>query len=103
MTNTKATIMTVACTIAGVLEGNIEAAQRVDLLESGVLAGDVKANSFTVAATTFLICSSSACSPDGITSSPRGRPFTETPILISSSAASASSQVGHDHRWMLYG
>ena len=37
-------------TIAGELEGNIEAAQRVDLLESGVLAGDVKANSFTVAA-----------------------------------------------------
>ena len=30
-------------TIAGELEGNIEAAQRVDLLETGVLTGDVKA------------------------------------------------------------
>jgi cytoskeletal protein CcmA (bactofilin family) len=37
-------------TIAGELEGNIESAQRVDLLESGVLAGDVKATQFTVAA-----------------------------------------------------
>lgn len=36
--------------IAGELEGNIESAQRVDLLESGVLSGDVKATQFTVAA-----------------------------------------------------
>ncbi|MBA2238915.1 MAG: polymer-forming cytoskeletal protein [Lysobacter sp.] len=35
--------------IAGELEGNIEAAQRVELLESGVLVGDVKAGSLTVA------------------------------------------------------
>lgn len=36
--------------IAGELEGNIEAAQRVELLESGVLIGDVKAGTMTVAA-----------------------------------------------------
>ena len=37
-------------TIAGELEGNIEGAQRVELLESGVLVGDLKAGSLTVAA-----------------------------------------------------
>lgn len=37
-------------TIAGTLEGNIEAATRVDLLESGVMSGDVNAESLTVAA-----------------------------------------------------
>lgn len=36
--------------IAGELEGNIEGAQRVELLESGVLSGDLKAGSLTVAA-----------------------------------------------------
>lgn len=36
--------------IAGELEGNIEAAQRVELLESGVVIGDVKAGVVTVAA-----------------------------------------------------
>ena len=36
--------------IAGELEGNIEGAQRVELLESGVLNGDLKAGSLTVAA-----------------------------------------------------
>ncbi len=36
--------------IAGELEGNIEAAQRVELLDSGVLVGDVKAGTMTVAA-----------------------------------------------------
>ena len=36
--------------IAGELEGNIEAAQRVELLDSGVLSGDLKAGSLTVAA-----------------------------------------------------
>ena len=36
--------------IAGELEGNIDAAQRVELLDSGVLAGDLKAGSLTVAA-----------------------------------------------------
>lgn len=35
--------------IAGELEGNIEAAQRVELLEAGVLIGDVKAGSLSVA------------------------------------------------------
>jgi cytoskeletal protein CcmA (bactofilin family) len=37
-------------TVAGELHGNIEGAQRVELLETGVLSGDVKAGSFTVAA-----------------------------------------------------
>lgn len=36
--------------IAGELEGNIEAAQRVELLEAGILIGDVKAGTLTVAA-----------------------------------------------------
>lgn len=36
--------------IGGELHGNIEAAARVELLETGVLAGDVKAGSLTVAA-----------------------------------------------------
>ena len=36
--------------IAGELEGNIEAAQRVELLETGVIIGDVKAGTMTVAA-----------------------------------------------------
>ena len=37
-------------TIAGELEGNVESAQRVELLETGVLTGDLKAGSLTVAA-----------------------------------------------------
>jgi cytoskeletal protein CcmA (bactofilin family) len=37
-------------TIAGELEGNIESAARVELLASGVLIGDVKSGSLTVAA-----------------------------------------------------
>ena len=37
-------------TIAGELEGNIESAQRVELLTSGVMIGDVKAETVTVAA-----------------------------------------------------
>lgn len=37
-------------TIAGQLEGNIEGASRVELLETGVLNGDVTADSLTVAA-----------------------------------------------------
>jgi cytoskeletal protein CcmA (bactofilin family) len=36
--------------IAGELEGNIELADRVELLDGGVLIGDVKAGSLTVAA-----------------------------------------------------
>lgn len=36
--------------ISGELEGNIDAAARVELLESGVLIGDLKAGSLTVAA-----------------------------------------------------
>lgn len=35
--------------VAGELEGNIESAQRVELLESGALTGDVKAGALTVA------------------------------------------------------
>jgi len=37
-------------TVGGELEGNIESAARVELLASGVLVGDVKAGSLTVAA-----------------------------------------------------
>jgi len=37
-------------TIGGELHGNIDGATRVELLETGVLAGDVKAGSLTVAA-----------------------------------------------------
>ena len=36
--------------VAGELEGNIESASRVDLLDSGALTGDIKAGSLTVAA-----------------------------------------------------
>lgn len=36
--------------IAGELEGNIDSAQRVELLEGGVVVGDVKAGTVTVAA-----------------------------------------------------
>ena len=36
--------------VAGTLQGNIEAAARVELLESGIVEGDVKAGSLTVAA-----------------------------------------------------
>jgi cytoskeletal protein CcmA (bactofilin family) len=36
--------------VAGELHGNINGAARVELLDSGVLAGDVKAGSLTVAA-----------------------------------------------------
>lgn len=39
-----------AVIIGGELEGNIDAAARVELLESGVLNGDLKAGSLTVAA-----------------------------------------------------
>jgi cytoskeletal protein CcmA (bactofilin family) len=37
-------------TVAGELEGNIEAASQVELQQSGVLIGDLKAGSLTVAA-----------------------------------------------------
>jgi len=37
-------------TIAGELEGNVEQATNVDLLQSGLVVGDVKAGSLTVAA-----------------------------------------------------
>src|SRR5450631_1307480 len=37
-------------TIAGELEGNVEQASRVDLLETGVVIGDLKAGSLTVVA-----------------------------------------------------
>jgi cytoskeletal protein CcmA (bactofilin family) len=37
-------------TIAGELEGNVEEASRVDLLQTGVMIGDLKAGSLTVAA-----------------------------------------------------
>ncbi len=37
-------------TIAGELEGNVEEASRIDLLQTGVVIGDLKAGSLTVAA-----------------------------------------------------
>ncbi|HKE48761.1 MAG TPA: polymer-forming cytoskeletal protein, partial [Rhodanobacteraceae bacterium] len=37
-------------TVAGELEGNIDAASQVELQQSGVLIGDLKAGSLTVAA-----------------------------------------------------
>lgn len=37
-------------TVGGELEGNIDAASRVELLETGILNGDLKAGSLTVAA-----------------------------------------------------
>ena len=37
-------------TVAGELEGNVESASRVDLLQSGVMIGDLKAGALTVAA-----------------------------------------------------
>jgi cytoskeletal protein CcmA (bactofilin family) len=37
-------------TIAGELEGNVEQASRIDLLQTGVVTGDLKASSLTVAA-----------------------------------------------------
>jgi cytoskeletal protein CcmA (bactofilin family) len=37
-------------TIAGELEGNVEQASRVDLLQTGVVIGDLKTGSLTVAA-----------------------------------------------------
>lgn len=36
--------------VAGELQGNIESAKRVDVMEGGVIVGDVKAGSITVAA-----------------------------------------------------
>lgn len=36
--------------VAGELEGNIEAATRVELVESGAISGDIKADTLTVAA-----------------------------------------------------
>lgn len=36
--------------VGGELQGNIEGASRVELLETGIIAGDVKAGSFAVAA-----------------------------------------------------
>lgn len=45
-----ANVRALTITIAGQLEGNIEGATRVELLETGVLTGDVAADSLTVAA-----------------------------------------------------
>src|SRR3546814_8173657 len=36
--------------VAGELDGNVESASRVELLESGALSGDIKAGTLTVAA-----------------------------------------------------
>ena len=47
-------------TIGGQLEGNIEGATRVELLETGVLNGDLSADSLTVAVTACAACGSLA-------------------------------------------
>lgn len=43
-------VRAITVTIAGELEGNVDGASRVELKETGVLAGDLKAGSLTVAA-----------------------------------------------------
>ena len=45
-------------TIGGELEGNIESASRVELLATGVLTGDLKAGSLTVAGGSRMECES---------------------------------------------
>ncbi|RZA26916.1 MAG: polymer-forming cytoskeletal protein, partial [Lysobacteraceae bacterium] len=49
-TNTNGGVRAKKVTVAGELEGNIESASRVELLSSGVIIGDLKAGSLTVAA-----------------------------------------------------
>ncbi len=43
-------ILAAVVVVGGELQGNIESAKRVDVLEGGVIVGDVKAGSITVAA-----------------------------------------------------
>ena len=43
-------VLTAVVVVGGELQGNIESAKRVDVLEGGVIVGDVKAGSITVAA-----------------------------------------------------
>jgi cytoskeletal protein CcmA (bactofilin family) len=43
-------------TLAGELDGNIDAAQQVELLQTGVINGDLKAGSLTVAAGSRIRC-----------------------------------------------
>ncbi|HUX73048.1 MAG TPA: polymer-forming cytoskeletal protein [Steroidobacteraceae bacterium] len=43
-------VMAAVVVVGGELQGNIESAKRVDVLEGGVIVGDVKAGSITVAA-----------------------------------------------------
>lgn len=40
--------------VGGEVQGNVEATSRVELLESGILIGDLKARSMTVAAGSFM-------------------------------------------------
>jgi cytoskeletal protein CcmA (bactofilin family) len=43
-------VLAAVVVVGGELQGNIESAKRVDVLEGGVIVGDVKAGSITVAA-----------------------------------------------------
>jgi cytoskeletal protein CcmA (bactofilin family) len=43
-------VLAAVVVVGGELQGNIESARRVDVLEGGVIVGDVKAGSITVAA-----------------------------------------------------
>jgi len=43
-------VVALVVSVGGELQGNIESAKRVDVLEGGVIVGDVKAGSITVAA-----------------------------------------------------
>jgi cytoskeletal protein CcmA (bactofilin family) len=58
--------------VGGELQGNIEAAKRVDVLEGGIIVGDVKAGSITVAAR--------ACADMSNSAGPRRRPRKAPPV-----------------------
>src|SRR3954462_1438661 len=60
-------------TIGGELEGNIEAASRVELLATGVLTGDLKAGSLTVASGSRMRGNVSFGWDEGNGTHPRGR------------------------------
>ncbi|HJP85722.1 MAG TPA: polymer-forming cytoskeletal protein [Gemmatimonadaceae bacterium] len=58
-------------TIGGELEGNIDAASRVELLSSGILTGDLKAGSLTVASGSRMRGNVSFGWDESVTASPR--------------------------------
>ena len=60
-------------TIGGELEGNIDSASRVELLATGVLTGDLKAGSLTVASGSRMRGNVSFGWDEGNGTHPRGR------------------------------